>query len=370
MTNKTKSQLSPPPSSPRQTQPGVRTAIRSMQGYAPGEQPPPGTMIKLNTNENPYPPSPRVKKAWQELDISQLRTYPDPVAQSLRETAAAQFGLQPEQVIAGNGSDDLLTIGVRTFIDQNSPLLHTQPSYSLYPVLGQIQGAQVIALPLDENFQLPSVLPANLNEIPLLLLARPNAPTATVFPQERMEQLCREFKGVIWIDEAYADFAEDHCLELIKKFSNVVVSRSLSKSYSLAGLRVGLAFASSFLIEQMMKVKDSYNLSLPAQVLAKAALEDGEYMEENKGRIKTEREKLMKNLTELGFSTLPSQANFIFTRPPLPAPEFVEALRQRSILIRYFPGPRTEDFVRITIGQEKDMNRLLEASKEIVDTRT
>lgn len=327
-------------------------------------------MIKLNTNENPYPPSPLVEETWRNLDYAKLRTYPDPQAQALRRTAAEKFGLKPEQIIAGNGSDDLLTIGVRTLVDQGEGLAYTDPSYSLYPVLGRIQGARGIPVALGSDFQLPPRLQKTIADVPLLMLARPNAPTGTTFPLERIRQLCRKFRGVVWIDEAYADFAEDNCLELIDEFPNVVISRSLSKSYSLAGMRVGLAFARSGLIEEMMKVKDSYNLSLPAQKLGEAALRDEEYMQNNIKLIKAEREKTSRALTEFGFTVLPSQANFIFTRPPLPANEYMEELRQRSILIRHFAGERTGDFVRITIGQPEEMRLLLEATKDIIRKMT
>ncbi len=344
----------------------VRGNILSMRGYAPGEQPTDSSIIKLNTNENPYPPSPRVRQVLLDWAGQRLQLYPDPSARKLRETAGRLYGFRPEQIIAGNGSDDLLTIGVRTLVDQGDSLAYVDPSYSLYPVLAKIQGAQAAILPLDDDFQLPEELPAAVAACPLLFIARPNAPTATSFPMRRMERLCRQFAGVVWIDEAYADFADDHCLGLVGNLPNVVVSRTLSKSYSLAGLRVGLAFAAEPLIEQMSKVKDSYNLSLPAQLLAVAALDDAEYMAENTAAIRAARAALSESLAELGFAVLPSQANFVFARPPLPASQYSEALRARGILVRYFPGERTGDYVRITVGRPEGMERLLEATRAIV----
>ena len=344
----------------------ARADIRGMQGYAPGEQPRDGTVVKLNTNENPYPPSPHVLAAWSKAVGQGLRLYPDPVALELRTTAAALFGLRPEQVIAGNGSDDLLTIGVRTFVDQGDDLAYVEPSYSLYPILARIQGANPRPLRLEPDFQLPRELPGDLARSKLLFVARPNAPTGTSFPLSRMERLCREFRGVVWIDEAYADFADDHCLDLVGRFDNLVVSRTLSKSYSLAGLRVGLAFAQCGLVAQMLKVKDSYNLSWPAQHLATAALRDQAGMLRNAQRIRATRERVVAALEQSGFRTLPSQTNFIFTEPPLPARVYLGELRKRQILVRYFPGERTDKFVRITIGTEDEMERLLAATAEIL----
>lgn len=344
----------------------VRPTIRTMEGYTPGEQPRDRNIIKLNTNENPYPPSPAVYAAWRNVESEILRRYPDPVSTELREAAANQFGFDPEQIIAGNGSDDLLTVGVRTFVDAGQNLGCPEPSYSLYPVLAKIQGAKAVFLPLDENFQLPEEIPEEIKNCPLFFVVRPNAPSSNSFPRKRMEQLCREINGIIWIDEAYADFGDDDCLDFVNRFPNVIVSRTLSKSYSLAGLRVGLAFGEKRMIEEMLKVKDSYNISLPAQIMGTAALNDTKYMKENTDKIRNTRDKTKNILEELGFQMPSPQANFIFAKPPISAENYVVALRKKNILIRYFPAPRTANFVRITIGTEEEMECFLDATAEII----
>ncbi|MFA4944661.1 MAG: histidinol-phosphate transaminase [Lentisphaeria bacterium] len=338
----------------------ARSAIRAVAGYVPGEQPRDRHYIKLNTNENPYPPSPAVAAALAGLAAERLRLYPDPVALELRTLAAALAGLPgPEWVLAGNGSDDLLTIGTRTFVDQGAALAFTEPSYSLYPVLADLQGAVPRPVPLEPAFGLPDDLAEQAGDAPLLFLARPNAPTGNSFPRERMHQLCRDFRGVVWIDEAYADFAADNCLDFVKQYPNVVVSRTFSKSYSLAGLRLGLAYARPELVAEMLKVKDSYNLSLLTQLLGTAALRDQAHLRATVAKVKATRERTSAELARLGCEVIPSESNFLFVRPPRPAAAVFQALRAGGILVRHFPGPRTGDRLRITIGTDAEMAELL-----------
>jgi histidinol-phosphate aminotransferase len=344
----------------------ARATIARIEGYVPGEQPRDRTYVKLNTNENPYPPSPRVAAALRAFDPARLRLYSDPLSVDLRRTAAAPFGLTPDWVIAGNGSDDLLTIAVRTFVDQGGRLAYPEPSYSLYPVLADLQGAERMPVPLDERFELPADAGRRAGNATLFILCRPNAPTGNAFALETVHRVCREFAGVVWIDEAYVDFAEDHCLDFVRQYPNVVVSRTVSKSYSLAGLRLGLAFAQPDLINEMMKVKDSYNVDLLTQVLGQAALADRDAMLANARRICATRDRLCSELRGLGFDLPPSQANFVLARPPVPAAGLFRALRQRGFLVRYFDLDRVRDYIRITVGTDSDMAAFVGTVAEIL----
>ncbi|MDD3953246.1 MAG: histidinol-phosphate transaminase [Lentisphaeria bacterium] len=333
----------------------ARDVIAGIAGYVPGEQPGDKPFIKLNTNENPYPPAAGLGEVLRSFPYERLRLYSEPSARMVREAASAVYGIAAEQILCGNGSDDLLTIALRTFVDQGGTLAYTEPSYSLYPVLADLQGAIRRPVPLDEHFELPENASELAGAAKLFLLARPNAPTGNSFPIERVERLCRAFSGVVWIDEAYADFAEDHCLSLVAKYPNVVVSRTFSKSYSLAGLRLGLAFAPLALIQEMEKVKDSYNVDMLTQYLGKAALEAHALMLANAERIKATRQWTMEQLEALGCRVLPSQANFLFVRPVRPAAEVFAVLREHGYLVRFFNLPRISEFIRVTIGRQEDM---------------
>ena len=344
----------------------ARNAIRAMSGYVPGEQPKDRRYIKLNTTENPYPPSPAVAAALHDFDPTRLLLYPDPEACELRKVAAAQAGVTAECVLCGNGSDDLLTIAARTFVDQGGALAHVDPSYSLYPVLAQLQGARATVVPLDADFNLSPDAARQAAGATLFLIARPNAPTGNAFPLESMHALCRTFPGIVWIDEAYVDFADDDCLAFVRQYPNVVVSRTFSKSYSLAGLRLGIAYAAPALITEMVKVKDSYNVSMLTQVVGLAALKDRDGMRANAERIRATRATVSKALAGLGFRVPPSQSNFLFCQPPVPAADYAAGLRREGILVRYFPGPRTGAFVRITVGTDAEMAQLLAATQRLL----
>lgn len=344
----------------------ARENIARMAGYVPGEQPRGQKLIKLNTNENPYPPAPGVLAALREFDGAALRLYSEPSARLVRETAAPVFGFSPEEIICGNGSDDLLTIALRTFVDQGGQLAYAEPSYSLYPVLADLQGARHCPVALDAAFELPEDAAAQAAGASLFLLARPNAPTGNSFPKGRVEALCRDFAGVVWIDEAYADFADDNCLDLVRRYPNVVVSRTFSKSYSLAGLRLGLALASAELIGEMNKVKDSYNVDMLAQALGAAALRETAVMRQQAERIRATRGWTTAELTRLGCQVLPSQSNFLFVRPPRAAAEVFAELRESGYLVRYFPLPRVSEHIRITVGTEEEMRGLVSVLEPIL----
>jgi histidinol-phosphate aminotransferase len=342
----------------------ARSAIARIAGYVPGEQPQGKPLIKLNTNENPYPPSAKVIAAAREFDFARLRLYPEPSARIVREAAADLYGFTPEHVVCGNGSDDLLTIALRTFVDQGGKLAFTTPSYSLYPVLADLQGATCQPVELDSDFNLPANAAELAGDAPLFILARPNAPTGTNTPKDGVRKLCRQFPGVVWIDEAYVDFSDDNCLDLAREFPNVVVSRTLSKSYSLAGLRLGLAIANPDLILEMNKVRDSYNVDMLTQVIGAAALRDSEAMRANASRIVATRAWLAAELTRLGAEVLPSAANFLFAKPLRPAADVFADLRARGFLVRYFNLPRISEYIRITIGRQTDMEAFVKAFAE------
>ena len=344
----------------------AREAISKIGGYVPGEQPRGlKRLIKLNTNENPYPPSPKVEEALKSFDYRRLRLYPDPCATELRNTAARVYGVKPEQVICGNGSDELLTIALRTFVGEGECYAYTEPSYSLYPVLSDIQGAKPLPIPLDENFDIPENAAELAKEAKLIMLARPNAPTGNLPDEGRLRKLCRNANGVVWVDEAYADFAGSSFIGEIANYPNVIVSRTFSKSFSLAGLRIGLAFAPEALINEMNKVRDSYNIDFLTQAVAKAALEDVEYMRANAAKICATRDWLSEELRKMGCKVLPSQSNFIFVKPKRPASEIFTELRKDGFIVRYFNLPRISEFIRVTMGTRGDMESFLEEMRQL-----
>jgi len=335
-----------------------RPEVAAMSGYTPGEQPRDRRYIKLNTNENPYPPSPRVAEVLQAADPAALRLYPDPLGCELRNALARHYGLQPENVIIGNGSDDILTIAVRSFVPEGGAITCLEPSYSLYPVLAQLQGARCRRLPLTDGFTDFSLPKKGLGQ--LFLLARPNAPTGTSISLARVRELLASFPGIVLVDEAYAEFADDHVLGLLGEFRNLLVCRTMSKSYSLAGIRLGYALGVAGLIAGMFKVKDSYNVNSLTQRLALAALGDQAHLQRNLERIRETRERVAAELRKRGFTVPDSQANFLFAAPPdRQAREWYLRLKAAGILVRHFPGPVTGEYLRISIGTDADMDALL-----------
>ena len=343
-----------------------RENIQSTSGYIPGKQPKNEDVIKLNTNENPYPPSPKSVEALNSYLIDNLRKYPEPVSQPVKDAAAQVLGVQTEEVLVGNGSDDILTVIFRSFAGEQDTIGWLNPSYSLYPILAEIQGAKQRFVELDENFELPDDLAERAKGCSLFLITNPNAPTTNSFCKNKIRQFCKEFDGIVVVDEAYGDFAETNCLELYTEFPNVIVTRTFSKSYSLAGIRVGMAFANRELTAGMHKVKDSYNVNALSQTMAAAALLDVDYFNETVSKIKATRSRTEKELTNLGFQVKPSQTNFVFAIPPIDAAEYFQALNDRNIIIRYFKGGRTGKYVRITIGTDEEMDRFFTATREIL----
>jgi histidinol-phosphate aminotransferase len=338
-----------------------------MEGYVPGEQPQDRRYIKLNTNENPYPPSPLVLEALRTAVTEDLRLYPDPTAKDLRAKAAEVYGVEPDQVIAGNGSDDLLSMLFRACVDGGAPgeVAYAVPTYSLYDTLAQIQGAVPKTVPFGPDFALPSeallAFGARLN-----LICNPNSPSGTLTPLAAIADFARRAKGVVVVDEAYADFARESALSLLDSCPNIVVLRTFSKSFSLAGMRIGLGFGSRACIAELNKVKDSYNLDRLSLAAARAALEDLPWMQSNVAKVKSTRATLLQKLGELGFRVPPSEANFVFaTHPKLGGADLYRALRERGILVRYFATPALRDGLRITVGTDEQNEALISALRSL-----
>jgi len=342
----------------------LRANIRAMPGYTPGEQPRDGTYLKLNTNENPYPPSPRVVEAIRSsLAGDRLRKYPDATGIAFRETAGRVLGIDPDSILVGNGSDDVLTIITRAFVPQGALVVSPTPSYLLYQTLADLQGADYGSVRYTADWQLPRPWPAY--NAHLTLIANPNSPSGTAVSNFSLEQLADELSGPLVIDEAYADFANDNALRLARR-PNVIVTRSLSKSYSLAGLRFGFAVAEPELIRELVKVKDSYNCDVLSQAAATAALEDKEYLEATRSKILATRERLAVGMRQIGFSVAASQANFVWCRhEQKPHKPIYEELKRRMILVRYMNYEGYGDGLRISVGTDGETDHLLEELRRI-----
>jgi histidinol-phosphate aminotransferase len=342
----------------------IRANIRAMDGYTPGEQPGIGErVVKLNTNENPFPPSPNVMKAIRELEPEVLRRYPNPTADLFREAAAKLWGVTPNMIIAGNGSDDILTIATRTALPPGGLLAFPEPTYSLYPVLADLEDAKSVGVPWEKNYALP--IEGLLAKKPAVIyLANPNAPTGTFVPPADVAKLAKAFEGLLLVDEAYADFGDEHCIGLVKDHENIVISRTLSKAYSLAGLRFGYAIAQPQIIDEMMKVKDSYNCDAISVVAATAAIEDQEYAKRTWDHVRSERARLVTELKDLGFDVAPSHANFLFAIVPGGnGKQIYHKLKQQGILVRFWDKPGLSDKIRITVGTSQENNALLAGLK-------
>jgi histidinol-phosphate aminotransferase len=344
-----------------------RDNVKKMDGYMPGEQPPPGSkVIKLNTNENPYLPSPEVMKVLHGFDGEWLRRYPDPMATMAREAAAGVYGVPADWILAANGSDEMLALLARAFLEAGRRIAYPMPTYSLYITLAEMQDATTVEVAYDEDYNLPvdGLLAAQAD---LTFICTPNNPSATVAPVGDLEKLASGLKGVLVIDEAYTDFSDSNAMELVSRHENVIVLRTLSKAYSLAGLRVGFGVAQPRLMEGLIKIKDSYNVDSVALRLAAAAMNDQEWMRANAGKIKASRAKLAAALEQMKFRLWPSQANFIMARPARGDARYLYyELRDRGILVRYWDRPRLDDKIRITVGTDEENQALIAALKELV----
>jgi histidinol-phosphate aminotransferase len=345
----------------------VRPVIHAMEGYVPGEQPQDRRYIKLNTNENPYPPSPRVLEALNAAVTDDLRLYPDPDARELRAKASKVYEVPAEQIIAGNGSDDLLAILFRACVDAGATgqVAYPVPTYSLYDTLAAIQDAEPSTVPFPPDFALPTRELLAL-DARLTIICSPNSPSGTVTPLPILEDFAQRSPGLVVVDEAYVDFARETALSLLSRCHNLFVLRTFSKSFSLAGMRIGLGFGSREVIGELNKVRDSYNLDCLSLVAAHAALDDVPWMKANVAKVVAARDELLPELTKLGFSVLPSESNFVFARTPSgDAAGLYRMLRDRGILVRYFATPALRDGIRISVGTPEENRALLAALRDI-----
>ena len=346
-----------------------RPNIARLHGYVPGEQPREKGYIKLNTNENPYPPSPLVLARLRDACSVDLRLYPDPDAWALRRKLGEIFAIAPQQIMVGNGSDELLNVIIRSFAGEGDKIAYPHPTYGYYKPLIDIQGAEAVPVEFDEDFSLPKGLAVPGARI--TFLANPNAPSGTLVPYDEVAALCARVDGVLVVDEAYVDFSQGGCIQLIEEHPNAIVVRTMSKSFSLAGMRIGFAFAPTALIAGMWKVKDHYNLNRLSLVAAEAALEDIDSMRTNAARVCATRTRLCAELRELGFYVWDSQANFVLARlgerwANSTAAELYEELKECRILVRYFATPpRLADCLRISVGTDAEIDALLAALEEL-----
>ena len=343
-----------------------RENIQRLDPYVPGFQPHEAGFIKLNTNENPYSPSPKVAAALRSINTENWRLYPDPHSDNLRRAIALVYELELDNVIVGNGSDELLSIALRSFTGENDRVIMASPSYSLFQVLARIQGAKIVQIELNKDFSLPERFFSTQGS--LKFLASPNSPTGTFYPLEVIDRLLEKADGVVVVDEAYVDFSEGTALALVRKYPHLLITRTFSKAFGLAGLRIGYAFAAPELIAGMMKVKDSYNLNQVSALAAEEAVSDQEYFRETIKKIKTERDYLRDQLEGMSFFVYPSEANFLLCRPKSrSARSIYKQLLARKILIRYFDHPRLRDCLRISVGTHEQMEILVKALREIQD---
>lgn len=344
-----------------------RPEITAMAGYVPGEQPQGGKFIKLNTNENPYPPSPKVIAAIQAAAQNLVR-YPDPMANAFRLKAAEMFKLpSKEWILCGNGSDDILTIVTRAFVGRHDLLRLPYPSYILYKSLAQLQGARSEEVPFAADWSLPPEFAAPSAGLKLAFLPNPNSPTGTVVSREAILQIADSLPCPLLVDEAYCDFAESNCIDLVQQSERILVARTLSKSYALAGLRFGFLIAQPQIIEQLVKVKDSYNCDSLSIAGATAALDDQAWLIENRAKILATRANLVAGLESLGFAVIPSQANFVWCEhPTAPSKTLYERLKAERVLVRYMVYPGWREGLRISVGTDEQIEALLALLKQMI----
>ena len=336
--------------------------VRKVVPYTPGEQPNRPGMIKLNTNENPYPPAPGVRKALEELDIDRLRLYPDPAASELVNALAEYYHKDPSCIFVGVGSDDVIAMAFQTFFNSDKPILFPDISYSFYSVWADLFGIRYERPALDENVRI--VKKDYFKENGGIIFPNPNAPTGIYMELSEVEEIiAKNPESIVIVDEAYVDFAGPSALELVDKYDNLLVVQTFSKSRSMAGMRIGFAIGQPELIKYLNDVKysfNSYTMNLPSLKLGAAAVKDEAYFRETVGKIVATRERVKKELAELGFTFPDSQSNFIFaTHKEWPAKELFEELKKEDIYVRYFASPRIDNYLRITVGTDEEMDALL-----------
>ena len=345
----------------------LRPHLEQLAGYVSGEQPQSGKFIKLNTNENPYPPSPAVIRAIETAARSGLGRYPDPVATTFRHRAGELLNVEPESIICGNGSDELLTMLVRATVGEGQLVRTPYPSYVLYRTLAEIQAARCEEVPFQSDWSLPDAFSTDAAGLRLVLLPNPNSPSGTVVSRDAVRDMAGRLPCLLVVDEAYVDFADADCLSLARECENVVVTRTLSKSYALAGLRFGFAVAASAVIAALHKIKDSYNCDALSIAAATAALDDQDWLRDTTAKIKATRARLTSQLRELGFEVTESQANFVWcTHPARPAKTLYDELKARHILVRYMEYPGWGDGLRISVGTDEQIDACLTLLGELL----
>ncbi|MEL7505471.1 MAG: histidinol-phosphate transaminase [Cyanobacteria bacterium J06554_6] len=345
-----------------------RPAVDAMTGYTPGEQPKPDTpFIKLNTNENPYPPSPKAIEVLRTLDPEWLRRYPNAYANDFRQAVSDVLGVPADWVIVGNGSDELLNVIIRACAEGcDRTLVYPTPTYTLYRVLAAAQPADVVEIPYPDDFTLPieSLVTARGA---VTFIASPNSPTGHLVPLREIRSLAQQVTGVLVVDEAYVDFAEETALPLVREFEHVIVLRTMSKGYGLAGLRLGFGVANPVLLSGLFKVKDSYNVDAIATLVGTAAMRDQPYKNSCAERVKRSRQQLKTDLDSLSFGVLPSHGNFVLATPPgRSAAWLCQQLKVRHILVRYFNQPGLDHQLRITVGTDEQNQKLVEEIRNIL----
>lgn len=341
------------------------TLLENFPEYIPGEQPQDKKYIKLNTNENPYPPSPKVLGCLQEAINRKLRLYPDALANELREKIGQRYGFDKDNVFIGNGSDEILRLAITAFSKPGDNVIFPFPSYTLYDTLTTLAYCKPLTINLTKNFLIPDKFITTHTDC-LKVIASPNSPTATFYNIDFIEDVVKNNNKVVIIDEAYVDFANDTALSLVKKYDNLLVARTFSKAFSLAGIRIGYCFGNKELIHAFIKIKDSYNINYLSQVAAMAAIDDYDYMLSTTKTIIDTREYLRKELLKLNFVVFDSQANFLFVKPLKNSAEtFYLKLKAQGILVRFFNLPELKDYLRITIGTKEEIDALLNAIKNI-----
>ena len=355
----------------------ITKCVRRLEAYTPGEQPKAKNVVKLNTNENPYPPSPKCAAVLKSFDLDRLRRYPDPEFSALRQELAKLNRTRPENIFVGNGSDEVLALAAKTFVENDEQIGSLDPSYSLYKTLAAIRDVKWGGCNPPERLDALDIL--ERGKVSLFLWTNPNAPTGTLTDPKAIAAFAKRFKGIVLVDEAYADFSRTNCMRLATaaKNRNILVMRTFSKSYSLAGLRVGYCVGPKDLIAALYKVKDSYNVDAIAQAVALAAVKDLRWMKANVAKVVKTRRWFTAELERRGWDVLPSESNFVFARPPadkgirdqgsgIRAKRIFDALRARNIFVRYFRGPKTADRIRITIGTDTQMRKLLTALDSLI----
>jgi histidinol-phosphate aminotransferase len=344
--------------------------LANLEPYTPGEQPQDMQYIKLNTNENPYPPSPWTVEAINAAAVNQLRLYSDPACARLLNAIATRYGISPEQVMAGNGSDENLFFAIRAFCDEDTPLAYADVTYGCYPVWANLLHVPSHVIPLEADFTIDPKKYYNLGG-ETIVIANPNAPTGIALPAAEIEKIVQaNAGGVVIVDEAYVDFGAESCVPLIRKYKNLLVVQTFSKSRSMAGARLGFAMGDEALIADLNRVKFSlnpYNINRLTLLAGETAMRDEDYFRRTCGMVSATRETTAEQLAARGFEVLPSKANFVFARTDkMPGGALYAALKAKGILVRHFSAPRIADWLRISIGKPEEMQKLMKTLDEIL----